>query len=126
MFVIFSGWEGGAAREVARTWPSGPRPGLGCRRLLYGIAFHTQYVVSQFAGKYGPVYSIQMGGTTAVVLVGYDVIHEALVGHADEFAARPVVALLQDTDLAGGKWTFFTHFSKNCIKVPMAELNIFI
>uniref|UniRef100_A0A8C4NLF1 Uncharacterized protein n=1 Tax=Eptatretus burgeri TaxID=7764 RepID=A0A8C4NLF1_EPTBU len=43
-----------------------------------------------------------MGGTTAVVLVGYDVIHEALVGHADEFAARPVVALIQDSDVSGG------------------------
>ncbi len=32
--IFFPSWEGGAAGEVALTFASGPRPGLGCRPLI--------------------------------------------------------------------------------------------
>uniref|UniRef100_UPI00358EFA88 cytochrome P450 2C23-like isoform X1 n=1 Tax=Myxine glutinosa TaxID=7769 RepID=UPI00358EFA88 len=83
-------------------FPPGPRRWPFVGNLLQMDLAAPYNTLQEFAGQYGPVYSVQLGGTTAVVLVGYDVIHEALVGHADEFAARPILALAKDTDVIGG------------------------
>ncbi|XP_062436776.1 cytochrome P450 2C19 isoform X3 [Rhea pennata] len=38
--------------------------------------------------KYGPMFTVYLGSEPVVVLQGHDVVKEALIDHADEFAAR--------------------------------------
>lgn len=42
----------------------------------------------QLSEEYGPVFTVHLGSDPVVVLHGYDVVKEALVDRADEFAAR--------------------------------------
>ncbi|XP_069832025.1 cytochrome P450 2C14-like [Dendropsophus ebraccatus] len=43
----------------------------------------------ELAKTYGPVFSVQIGMTKAVVLSGYEVVKDALINHADVFSNRP-------------------------------------
>lgn len=52
------------------------------------LAFLLFYV--QLAEKYGPVFTVWMGTRPAVVLCGYEVLKDALLGHAEAFGGRPV------------------------------------
>lgn len=60
---------------------------------------------------YGPVFRIQMGPTTVVVLSGYDTVKEALVNHADAFAGRPKIQIVKETGKGKGECSvlFPTH-----------------
>ncbi|XP_078575748.1 cytochrome P450 2C23-like [Branchiostoma floridae x Branchiostoma japonicum] len=52
--------------------------------------------MTEWAKTYGPVYLIQLGKETTIVLTGYDVIYKALVKRADDFSSRsssPIVKL---------------------------------
>lgn len=42
----------------------------------------------QLSEEYGPVFTVHLGSDPVVVLHGHDVVKEALVDRADEFAAR--------------------------------------
>ncbi|KAM6266081.1 cytochrome P450 2C8-like [Porphyrio hochstetteri] len=49
---------------------------------MFSLAF------SQLSEDYGPVFTVHLGSDPVVVLHGHDVVKEALVDRADEFAAR--------------------------------------
>lgn len=42
----------------------------------------------QLSEEYGPVFTVHLGTEPVVVLHGHDVVKEALVDRADEFASR--------------------------------------
>ena len=42
----------------------------------------------QLSESYGPVMTVYLGPRRTVVLVGYDVVKEALVDQADDFVGR--------------------------------------
>ena len=50
---------------------------------------HRFLTITEWAKTYGPVYRIQLGRETVVVLSGYDVIQEALVKRGEDFSTRP-------------------------------------
>uniref|UniRef100_A0A2N9IPH6 Cytochrome P450 n=1 Tax=Fagus sylvatica TaxID=28930 RepID=A0A2N9IPH6_FAGSY len=47
------------------------------------------YVVRDLREKYGPIFTMQMGQRTLVIVTSSDLIHEALVQRGPEFASRP-------------------------------------
>uniref|UniRef100_A0A7M4FW14 Cytochrome P450 2C5-like n=1 Tax=Crocodylus porosus TaxID=8502 RepID=A0A7M4FW14_CROPO len=46
-------------------------------------------IYPQLVEKYGPIFTVWLGSKPAVVLCGYEVTKDALVGHAEEFGGRP-------------------------------------
>ena len=70
----------------------------------------------KLSASYGPVMTIYLGTQRLVVLVGYDVIKEALVENADEFAGRgPIPFLARATRGYGG---FTIKHIATCHRVP--------
>ncbi|KAL6486131.1 hypothetical protein MHYP_G00055230 [Metynnis hypsauchen] len=57
--------------------------------------FHIQ--LSEYAKKYGSVFSIQMFGPRLVVLNGYEVVKKVYVDQGEYYADRPDVPMLRDT-----------------------------
>ncbi|XP_050383381.1 cytochrome P450 77A4 [Argentina anserina] len=47
------------------------------------------FVVRDLRKKYGPIFSMQMGQRTLVIITSSDLIHEGLVQRSAEFASRP-------------------------------------
>ncbi|XP_048791296.1 cytochrome P450 2K6-like isoform X3 [Lagopus muta] len=56
----------------------------------------------QLSETYGPVFTVQMGLRKVVVLSGYDTVKEALVNHADAFAGRPKIPIIEETGKGKG------------------------
>ncbi|KAB2596529.1 cytochrome P450 77A1-like [Pyrus ussuriensis x Pyrus communis] len=50
---------------------------------------HFIYVVRDLRPKYGPIFTMQMGQRTLIIVTSSDLIHEALVQRGPEFASRP-------------------------------------
>ncbi|NWY56291.1 CP2C1 protein, partial [Chionis minor] len=48
----------------------------------------------QLSGTYGPIFTIWRGLEPVVVLCGYEVVKDALLGHSEEFGGRPEIPLL--------------------------------
>ncbi|KAM8953700.1 cytochrome P450 2K4-like isoform 6-T6 [Pelodytes ibericus] len=51
-------------------------------------------IFQELAKEYGSVFSIQLGSKKMVVLCGYEAVKDALVNHAEEFAERPAVPVI--------------------------------
>ncbi|NXY51244.1 CP2C1 protein, partial [Ceuthmochares aereus] len=49
----------------------------------------------QLSSTYGPIFTIWLGSKPTVVLCGYEVVKDALVGHSEEFGGRPKIPLLE-------------------------------
>ncbi len=60
---------------------------------------------SQLAGRYGDVFSLQMGQHHVVVLNSFEALKEALVNQADSLAERPNIPLLSETSRGRGERT---------------------
>uniref|UniRef100_A0ABM5FRH5 unspecific monooxygenase n=1 Tax=Pogona vitticeps TaxID=103695 RepID=A0ABM5FRH5_9SAUR len=56
----------------------------------------------ELSEKYGPVFTVHFRGDPVMVLYGYDVIKEALIDHADEFAPRGPLPLLDKINKGKG------------------------
>ncbi|XP_060119163.1 cytochrome P450 2K6-like [Heteronotia binoei] len=85
VFKMSSFWK-----TSGRNLPPGPRPWplIGNLNLVdLKRPYRTMHKLSK---QYGPVFSIQMGLETVVVVSGYETVREALVNQADAFAGRPV------------------------------------
>uniref|UniRef100_A0A8C4J7Z5 Uncharacterized protein n=1 Tax=Dromaius novaehollandiae TaxID=8790 RepID=A0A8C4J7Z5_DRONO len=50
--------------------------------------------------KYGNIYTLWLGRTPVIVLNGFQAVKDALIGHAEEFAERPITPFLRD--IVGG------------------------
>ncbi|KFQ40498.1 Cytochrome P450 2K1, partial [Mesitornis unicolor] len=86
----------------SENFPPGPRP-LPIIGNLHIMDLKRPYLTMlELSKTYGPVFSIQMGLRKMVVLSGYDTVKEALVNHADEFAGRPKIPVLEETGRGKG------------------------
>ncbi|KAF3451695.1 hypothetical protein FNV43_RR07791 [Rhamnella rubrinervis] len=50
---------------------------------------HFIFVVRDLRAKYGPIFTMQMGQRTLIIITSPELIHEALVQRGPEFASRP-------------------------------------
>ncbi|KAL6082641.1 hypothetical protein STEG23_005841 [Scotinomys teguina] len=87
----------GYARDpsLASRWPPGPRPlpFLGNLHLL-GVTQQDRALM-ELSERYGPVFTVHLGSQKTVVLSGYEVVKEALVGTRHELADRPPIPIFQ-------------------------------
>ncbi|MQL73741.1 hypothetical protein Taro_006091 [Colocasia esculenta] len=78
---------GGGAKNL----PPGP-PGWPVVGNLFQVALQRRsfmYVVRDLREKYGPIFTMQMGQRTLVIITSAELIHEALVQRGPQFASRP-------------------------------------
>ena len=82
--------------EVELNVPNGPLgiPFLGNILQLGNRPFETLF---KWRSEYGPIFKINLGSKTVVVLNGTKIIREALVEHGDEFAGRPHLYMIHAT-----------------------------
>ncbi|XP_006504783.1 cytochrome P450 2W1 isoform X2 [Mus musculus] len=88
--------------SLAPRWPPGPRPlpFLGNLHLL-GVTQQDRALM-ELSERYGPMFTIHLGSQKTVVLSGYEVVREALVGTGHELADRPPIPIFQHIQRGGG------------------------
>ncbi|TRZ20192.1 hypothetical protein HGM15179_006934 [Zosterops borbonicus] len=68
--------------------PPGPAPLPILGNLLQVKPSNLAKTLEKLGEEYGPVFTVHLGSDPVVVLYGHDVVKEALVDRADEFASR--------------------------------------
>ncbi|XP_054857069.1 cytochrome P450 2K6-like [Eublepharis macularius] len=87
--------------------PPGPKP-LPLIGNLHIMDVKRPYrTMLKLSKQYGPVFSLQLGFQKMVVLSGYETVKEALVKHANAFAERPPVPILEEFQYGNG--VLFSH-----------------
>uniref|UniRef100_UPI00398F6D18 cytochrome P450 2K1-like n=1 Tax=Pristiophorus japonicus TaxID=55135 RepID=UPI00398F6D18 len=79
--------------KTVPNYPPGPTglPYIGNLHQLNLNKLHLSLM--ELSEKYGSIFSLQLGQQKTVVLMGYEVVKDALVNHADEFVGRHQSAL---------------------------------
>ncbi|XP_030626549.1 cytochrome P450 2J6 [Chanos chanos] len=79
-----------------KNFPPGPRslPFIGDLHHIDPKRLHTQ--LSEFAGKYGNVFSLRLFGPRMVVLNGYKLVKEAYIHQGETLVDRPSLPLFAD------------------------------
>lgn len=82
--------------KAPKNFPPGPwsLPFIGDLHHIENGRIHLQF--SQFAEKYGKVFSLRILGSRIVVLDGYKLVKEVYLRHDDSLAGRPVLPLFYD------------------------------
>ncbi|XP_070574467.1 cytochrome P450 1A1-like isoform X2 [Ptychodera flava] len=70
-----------------RGWPNGP-VGLPFIGSAFELVRNPHLTMAKYAKKYGPIYSMKIGTRRVVVLNTMDMVKEALVDKANDFAGR--------------------------------------
>ncbi|NWX04267.1 CP2BJ protein, partial [Caloenas nicobarica] len=77
----------------------------------------------QLSSTYGPIFTIWPGLKPAVVLCGYEVVKDALLGHSEEFGGRPEIPLLMQLSKNYGflsndeeKWRELRRFTLSTLR----------
>ncbi|KAM6264805.1 LOW QUALITY PROTEIN: cytochrome P450 2C9-like [Spheniscus humboldti] len=83
--LSFAAWRG---RSGKGKMPPGPAPLPILGNVLQVKPKNLAKSLEKLSEEYGPVFTVRLGSDPVVVLHGHDVVKEALVDCADEFAAR--------------------------------------
>ncbi|XP_066468986.1 cytochrome P450 2C20-like [Tiliqua scincoides] len=73
--------------------PPGPAPWPFLGNLFQKDVLPLYNSYLKLVKKYGPVFTVWVGPKPTVVLCGYEVVKDALLGHAEEFGGRPDIPL---------------------------------
>ncbi|KAM4694842.1 cytochrome P450 2C29-like isoform 1-T4 [Discoglossus pictus] len=92
LIYLLYGWN----QTVYKNFPPGPKllPFIG--NMFFMKKKRPHEVFKELSDKYGPVFSIQMGSQRMVIICGYEAVKDALVNHADEFAGRAKMPIIND------------------------------
>lgn len=71
----------------------------------------------QFSESYGPIMTVGLGPQRTVVLVGYEVVKDALVDHADDFLGRGPLPFLMK--ITRGYGSILHLYSRGSIKMSL-------
>ncbi|XP_005515609.2 cytochrome P450 2C5 [Columba livia] len=80
--------------RVRRRLPPGPAPWPILGNLWQKDIVPLDRTHAKLSSTYGPIFTIWLGLKPAVVLCGYEVVKDALLGHSEEFGGRPEIPLL--------------------------------
>ncbi|KFO88785.1 hypothetical protein N320_00649 [Buceros rhinoceros silvestris] len=83
--LSFASWR---ARSGKGKMPPGPAPFPILGNMLQVKTKNLAKTLQKLSQEYGSVFTVHLGSNPVVVLYGHDVVKEALVDRADEFAAR--------------------------------------
>ncbi|CAM9303978.1 cytochrome P450 2B11-like [Lampetra fluviatilis] len=100
LFLLLSGPL--CLRNDPKSFPPGPRPWplIGnIHQLDLNFLYKSFMKLSE---AYGPVFSVSMGLSRVVVIVGFDAVRDALVHQAEVFADRPKVPIFEILDMCDG------------------------
>ncbi|XP_026716850.1 cytochrome P450 2C5-like [Athene cunicularia] len=84
-------WRTNKKRSCLPPGPA-PRPILGNLWQKDVLPLYKTY--EKLSSTYGPIFTIWRGQKPVVVLCGYEVVKDALLGHYEEFGGRPEIPLL--------------------------------
>ncbi|XP_059341655.1 cytochrome P450 2C5-like [Ammospiza nelsoni] len=77
----------------------------------------------KLSSTYGPIFTVWLGLKPVVVLCGYEVVKDALVGHSEEFGGRPSIPLLMQLSKNYGfvsdnekKWRELRRFTLSTLR----------
>ncbi|XP_040298470.1 cytochrome P450 2A5-like [Bufo bufo] len=103
--------------------PPGPPPLPILGTLLHVSTKEMPQSLMKLSEIYGPVFTISVSGTSAVILTGYDCVKEALIDNGDTFSARGPSALanllFKDYGLVmsnGDRWKQLRRFSLSTLR----------
>uniref|UniRef100_A0ABM5FCE0 unspecific monooxygenase n=1 Tax=Pogona vitticeps TaxID=103695 RepID=A0ABM5FCE0_9SAUR len=103
--------------------PPGPTPLPLVGNFLQLKTTFLSKALQQLSEKYGPVFTVHFGGDPVVVLHGYDVLKEALIDRADEFAPRGRLALVDKVNKGRGiifsngeRWKVLRRFTLTTLR----------
>ncbi|XP_054238223.1 cytochrome P450 2C19-like isoform X1 [Indicator indicator] len=83
--LSFTAWKG---RSGKGQMPPGPAPLPILGNILQVKPKNLAKTIEKLSKEYGPVFTVHLGSDPVVMLTGYDVVKEALIDRADEFASR--------------------------------------
>ncbi|KFV65166.1 hypothetical protein N307_06080 [Dryobates pubescens] len=83
--LSFTAWKG---RSGKGKMPPGPAPLPILGNMLQVKPKNLSKTIEKLSKEYGPVFTVHLGSDPVVMLIGYDVVKEALIDRADEFASR--------------------------------------
>nr|XP_040140645.1 vitamin D 25-hydroxylase [Ictidomys tridecemlineatus] len=101
-------------------FPPGPRglPFIGNICSLAASAELPHVYMRKQSQVYGEIFSLDLGGISAVVLNGYDVVKECLVHQSEIFADRPCLPLFMKMTKMGGR--------RHCLGEHLARMEMFL
>ncbi|XP_013797264.2 cytochrome P450 2D6-like [Apteryx mantelli] len=89
-------------QRARRKLPPGPTP-LPFIGNLGTLDFQIHHeTLLKVARRYGNIYTLWLGRTPVIVLNGFQAVKDALIGHAEEFAERPITPFFRE--VVGGPY----------------------
>ncbi|XP_030362024.1 cytochrome P450 2C5-like [Strigops habroptila] len=77
-----------------RSLPPGPAPWPILGNLWQKDVLPLYKTYEKLSSIYGPIFTVWLGMKPVVVLCGYKVVKDALLGHSEEFGGRPTIPIL--------------------------------
>ncbi|XP_042658506.1 cytochrome P450 2C5-like [Tyto alba] len=113
-------WRNDKKRSCLPPGPP-PRPILG--NLLQKDVLPLYKTYEKLSSTYGPIFTVWLGQKPVVVLCGYKVVKDALLGHSEEFGGRPEIPLLMQLSKGYGfvsndekKWRELRRFTLSTLR----------